>query len=191
MHMHDEVEPTRHGEGAQSLLDDVLKPYKPDCRYLKSASLEYTDDALSSLTDGASSTGLLKAWGQFSIPDSCYIAATGHFNAVEYNICYNQLAYYLLAECIHRHLLAPALDMEYPDYLRRQLSDCLIVEFSSAFRRPIDSLGFQGMVSFDKVKAKSKATFIHTSCGFSDGRGGQAAGNVLLAILHASGASRE
>ena len=37
--------------------------------------------------------GLISAKGRFSIPDSCYIDDTGHFNAVEFNICFNQLAY--------------------------------------------------------------------------------------------------
>ncbi|MGW6540873.1 FcoT family thioesterase [Streptomyces sp. NPDC055051] len=38
--------------------------------------------------------------GMFTIPEPCYIDDTGHFNAVEFNICYNQLAYYTLAAMI-------------------------------------------------------------------------------------------
>ncbi|PTL85965.1 hypothetical protein DAT35_02050 [Vitiosangium sp. GDMCC 1.1324] len=189
--MFDEVRLKRRIEGKQALLDEVLKPYKPNCHYLKSAFVEYTDDAISSLTSGQPSTGVMTAWGQFSIPESCYIAATGHFNAVEYNICYNQLGYYLLAECFQHRLLAPALDWTYSEYLHRQLPDCLIVEFSSAFRKPINSLDFQGMVSFDVVKVKSKATFIQTSCSFSDAQGGRAEGGALLALLHNTAAPRK
>jgi len=191
MYMLDEVRPKRRIEGTQAVLDQVLKPYKPNCRYLKSAFLEYTDDVLSSLTSSQPSTGLLTARGQFSIPEPCYIASTGHFNAVEYNICYNQLGYYLLAECFQHRLLAPVLDWPFSEYLRRQLSDCLIVEFSSAFRKPIDSLDFQGMLSFDSIKARSKAIFIQTSSDFSDGRGGQSHGEALLALLRGPGAPRE
>ncbi len=186
MYMPNEMPLTKRIAGSQALLDEVLKPYKPDCRYLKSVSLEYTDDALSRLSGEAPSPGVLTARGRFSIPDSCYIASTGHFNAVEYNICYNQLSYYLMAECIQHRLLAPVIDWSYPEYLRRQLPDCLIVEFTSAFRRPIDSLDFEGRVSFDRVKVKSKATFIQTSCGFSDGQAGQAEGTAVLALLHVS-----
>ncbi|NET17718.1 MAG: hypothetical protein F6K08_35290 [Okeania sp. SIO1H6] len=35
--------------------------------------------------------------GQFSIGESCYIDDTGHLNAVEFNICYNQLLYVAIA----------------------------------------------------------------------------------------------
>ncbi|WP_224371221.1 FcoT family thioesterase [Hyalangium versicolor] len=189
MYMLDEASQPRRIEGAQGLLDEVLKPYKPECRYLKSAFLEYTEDALPHLMSDNPPRGILTARGRFSIPESCYIASTGHFNAVEYNICYNQLSYYLLAECVQHRLLAPAVDWTYSEYLHKQLPDCLIVEFSSAFRKPIDSLDFEGRVSFDSVKVKSKATFIQTSCGFKDGQEGRSEGTALLALLHASKAA--
>uniref|UniRef100_A0A7D4XH53 (2E)-enoyl-[ACP] glycyltransferase n=1 Tax=Vitiosangium cumulatum TaxID=1867796 RepID=A0A7D4XH53_9BACT len=191
MYMLDEVRLKRRIEGTQAMLDEVLKPYKPNCLYLKSAFVEYTDDVISSLTSDQPSMGLLTAWGQFSIPESCYIASTGHFNAVEYNICYNQLSYYLMAECIQHRLLAPVFDWTFSEYQQRQLPNCLIVEFSSAFRKPINALSFQGRVSFDTLKVKSKATFIQTSCSFTDGQGGQAEGEALLALLHGTGAPRK
>ena len=181
--MLDEVRLKRRLEGNPALLEQVLKPYKPGCRYLKSALLEYTADAPLSLARGHPGTGPLMARGRFSIPESCYIASTGHFNAVEYTLCYNQLGHYLLAECFRHRLLAPALDWTLSEYLRRQLSDCLLAEFSCTFHGPINSLGFEGWVSFEKVTARSKATFIQTRCGFSDGQGGQAEGEVLLALL--------
>ena len=68
-----------------NLLRLILIPYKPHCRYFQNA--------------------FLTARGEFSISESCYIAETGHFNAVEFNICFNQLSYYLIAECSHHQLL--------------------------------------------------------------------------------------
>ncbi|MEO1375818.1 MAG: FcoT family thioesterase, partial [Cyanobacteria bacterium J06635_10] len=41
----------------------------------------------------------------FSIPESCYIDDTGHFNSVEFNICYNQLFYIIIAYLIKNQLL--------------------------------------------------------------------------------------
>ena len=48
---------------------------------------------------------LIVGKGRFSIPESCYIDDTGHFNAVEFNICYNQLAYVLFAGVIDAGLM--------------------------------------------------------------------------------------
>lgn len=86
------------------LLKEVLIPYKENCRYLQHASLEYLpSDPTSSIQDERKI--LLLAKGRFSVSHSCYIADTGHFNAVEFNICYNQLAYYFIAACIQHQLL--------------------------------------------------------------------------------------
>ena len=65
-------------------LSRVLKPYREHCCYLKSANFQHHK------TGGIQG---LTLHGQFSIDDSCYIDDTGHFNAVEYNICFNQIAY--------------------------------------------------------------------------------------------------
>src|ERR1051326_3438355 len=75
-----------------SILETVLTPYKKHCRYLQSVPAE----------KDSSGTALLNGRGTFSIPESCYIADTGPFNAVEFNICYNQLTYSLLAQAIDR-----------------------------------------------------------------------------------------
>ena len=50
------------------------------------------------------------AHGDFEIPESCYIDATGHLNSVEVNICYNQLLYVILAQSIASEVV-PALDV--------------------------------------------------------------------------------
>src|SRR5690348_5245638 len=85
-----------------ALLENVLAPYKPHCRYLQRAHV----------VSGSERAGLpaskgteVSAHGDFAIPESCYIADTGHFNAVEFNICYNQLAYTLLAACVEHKWL--------------------------------------------------------------------------------------
>lgn len=162
-------------DGAPALLSKVLEPYKPNCRYLKRAFVEYP---------GRAGRSLVAAWGEFSIPESCYIMDTGHFNSVEFNICYNQLTYYLLAECALHRLLAPALDWDFEEYQRRQLPDCLIVEFSSLFRRQMKAARFYGTLEFNQVTAKRKAVFIKTTCQFSDGEAQKSEGSVLLAILN-------
>src|SRR5882724_11344285 len=76
---------------SDTLVADILKPYRPHARYLRSAQItHFRDKAAEGI---AANKGLVTAAGRFSIPESCYIDDTGHFNAVEFNICYNQLAY--------------------------------------------------------------------------------------------------
>ncbi len=154
----------------ESLLQEVLQPYRPNCRYLLRAERV------------PSAAPLVAVRGEFSIPESCYIADTGHFNAVEFNICYNQLAYFLMATCVH-HRLAPLASWSMEEYRRRQLSDFLIVQFSSTFRRQMAAQHFTGVVELREVRPRSKALFIQTYCRFEDGKGGLSEGEPVLAIL--------
>jgi hypothetical protein len=166
-------------DGDPSLLQQVLLPYKPHCRYLLNAYLEHGAQAPAG---GRSRSLLVAAQGEFSIPESCYIADTGHFNAVEFNICYNQLAYFLLASCV-QHRLEPLAQWSLEEYRRRQLGDFLIVQFSSAFRKQMKSDRFTGRVEIHKVMNRGGALFMKTYCRFEDGRGGLSEGDPLIAIL--------
>lgn len=164
------------------LLKSVLTPYKENCRYLQHASFEYQSTDITNPTPEKHKT-LLLAKGDFSIPHPCYIADTGHFNAVEFNICYNQLAYYLLAECVQHKLLDHLKSWDIDTYTRRQLSDILIVKFSSSFQKAIFSNKFRGSIEVKRVLKKGKTLFFQTTCNFYDDYGGSARGNVLFAIL--------
>ncbi|SET88115.1 FcoT family thioesterase [Stigmatella erecta] len=167
-----------------ALLQQVLLPYKPHCRYLLRAHLEH-EGVLPPET--RSRAVRAAAVGTFSIPESCYIADTGHFNAVEFNICYNQLAYYLLATCASRQL-EPLASWSIEEYRRRQLSDFLIVQFSSSFRRQMKSAHFTGRVEISKVMSRGKSMFLKTYCRFEDGHGGMSEGEPLIAITGESDA---
>src|SRR5262245_14047302 len=114
-----------------ALLDDVLLPYKENCRYLKTALVEPGEQERD-----------LSVHCTFEIPESCYIVDTGHFNAVEFNICYNQMAYYLLAKAVQESLIEPFDAWSMADYWERQLPNILIADFQSKFRRPIQSAAF-------------------------------------------------
>ncbi len=153
-----------------ALLTRVLKPYKENCRYLQSASVEYRSP-------------VLLAKGKFSIPQSCYITDTGHFNAVEFNLCYNQLAYYLLAECVQHKLLNGLKTWDIEDYSLHQLSNILIVKFSSFFQKLICSNQFNGYIEVKRTFKKEKTLYVQTACGFNDDYGGAATGSVLFVIL--------
>jgi len=157
-----------------SILETVLTPYLPHCRYLRSVAVEKE----------SSGTALLKAHGRFSIPESCYIADTGHFNAVEFNICYNQLTYSLLAQAIDNQLLNVLGTWNLSEFTRRQLSDFLIVDFTSTFRRSLNARQFEGWVEINKITVRHRNIFMKTSCSFEDQSGASSHGGAVIVILN-------
>jgi hypothetical protein len=176
---------SRVEEVSSGLLERFLAPYKENCRYLKRAYF------LDNLSDSASDnlpqkSDLGNAWlikGEFAIPESCYIDDTGHFNSVEFNICYNQLFYIAIAYLVQHQLLKEMSDWDLETYQRRQLRDFLIVKFSSAFKQPIDSDAFEGILSINKCAKRGNLIWLKTSCAFYD-RQGRSEGEVTIAVLN-------
>lgn len=167
-----------------SFMKKVLNPYMPHTTYLTNASLVicYNDD---------NSIFAIKGYGDFSIPQSCYIDDTGHFNAVEFNICYNQLAYVTFAEAIKEGYLqkfSPNLyknsNFELEAYLENQLSSMLIVKFNSKFLKGINSRSFSAEFTIEKISARKGSSFSNTKIEFFDDFGGSANGNILLAYAN-------
>ena len=160
----------------QNFLDSVLEPYKPNCRYIRTAAVD---------VDGR--TARLRIRGTFGIPESCYIADTGHFNAVEFNICYNQMAYCLIAKAVDESLIYPFDSWTMEDYWERQLPNILISDFRSRFRRPMLSASFSGSIDFVEVAQRygdRPLVTIDTTCQFSDDSGCSSEGSVKLAITN-------
>ncbi|GGM25249.1 FcoT family thioesterase [Micromonospora yangpuensis] len=156
---------------ATDLLTEVLSCYKPHCRYLLGATV-----------------GERHLTGRFAIPSSCYIDDTGHLNAVEVSICYNQMLYTTLAMAV-RDGTEPALaDWSMDDYWRRRLPDILVVRSAHDFRRPIDPRSFVGELTLERVTARRlwadrpPLVSIDTTFRFADDRGGLATGSVRVAI---------
>jgi len=159
---------------ANEVLKKVLAPYKPGCKYLKSAVCELPEDG---------ADHLVRLVGELAIEESCYIEDTGHFNAVEFNISYNQLIYTLLGHCVVEGIL-PALEgMGFSEYLARQLPDVLIHKFDSKFRRPMSPRDFRGYVDITETSDRGPFIIIKTFVRFEDMAGGNSHGEVTLAIL--------
>lgn len=157
------------------LIERFLAPYKENCRYLKRAQIQFSE---TNQTRDTWSIG-----GDFAIPESCYIDDTGHFNSVEFNICYNQLFYIAIAYAIQNKLLKALDDWDLDTFKRRQLSDFLIVKFFSTFKQPIDSDSFQGTLSIERCSVRSNLILLKTSCAFYDQKG-RSEGEVTIAILN-------
>ncbi len=181
MNINDEF--TKVEEVSQDLLRIFLEPYKDDCKYLKKAQFQYLDSKVAPEKFNSENKNLLSIKGEFSIPVSCYIADTGHFNSVEFNICYNQLFYVMIAYAVEHKLLTVMKDWDLAIYKRRQLSNFLIVKFSSTFRKQINSHQFQGTLSINKSSERGNLIILKTSCAFYDSNDGWSEGDVTIAIL--------
>jgi hypothetical protein len=158
-----------------SFIQQVLTPYAGrDCVYLKSAST-------ATVYPGPS------IHATFAIPVSCYIDSTGHFNAVEFNICYNQMTYVLLADCVRRGAIPQLSDWSIQQFFERQLPDVLITRYQCRFRRAIDSASFWAEVHFQRIThERGKPIYLQTVATFFDGKHGLAEAEVELAIVDRS-----
>jgi (3R)-3-[(carboxylmethyl)amino]fatty acid synthase len=164
---------------------DILKPYRQNATYLKSAEITHVNDKAAAVL-GADQR-LIVGKGRFAIPESCYIDDTGHFNAVEFNICFNQLAYVLFAGCINANVLhkVRAGAVEIPsmaEFKHHQLPAMMIVSLESRYFKPLNSKDFAAELSINKISAVGNAWFFFTSITFSDGDGVKAKGAVTLAF---------
>ncbi|ATB37755.1 hypothetical protein CYFUS_003180 [Cystobacter fuscus] len=160
----------------RELLELVLAPYLPPCRYMKHANVV-----------PAASDTTLALRGDFVIPSSCYIDSTGHFNAVEANICVNQLGYLMFAWSLVEAKTHPFAATVGPFDLRafreKQLPNMWILSLQTSFRRAIDPRGFQGTIEWTEVTRKrADLLMLSMSFRFSDGANGQAEGKVLFAV---------
>ena len=161
-------------------IDAVLAPYRPECKYLKSAYWERGGRHSNGKT-----SGLLGLHGTCAIGKPFYIKDTGHFNAVEFNLCYNQLMYCLVAVCARHKLLDVFSGWDFSEFQLRQLPDMVIAEFSSTFHKPMRSESFEGRIDIVQASITRQGSIVlPTTCSFNDHNGGKAEGKVMMVILN-------
>ncbi|MFC5745394.1 FcoT family thioesterase [Actinomadura rugatobispora] len=163
----------------QDLLAETLRCYKPHCRYLTSIGTRVRD-------------GHLSAIAELRIPESCYIDDTGHLNAVEVNICYNQMLYYVIAKAIREGLAPEFGGWTLPDYWERRLGAVLIVKLQSSFQRPIDARHFFGEFTLGRARRfrppgrapgdEETLISMDTSFRYWDDNDGRCSGQVKVAV---------
>ncbi|WP_131735444.1 FcoT family thioesterase [Actinomadura roseirufa] len=168
---HDSEHGHEHGNDAP-LLADVLRCYKPHCRYLGSMTVRGTGDRL---------TGR----GELSIPESCYIDDTGHLNAVEVNICYNQMLYYVIAKAVDAKLVPAFAQWTMDDYWAKQLPEILIARMQCSFVRPIDARHFYGEFELLRSTRLRGLLSLETAFRYWDDADGRCDGRVRVAITNA------
>jgi hypothetical protein len=167
-------------EVAPADLARVLVPYRDTCKYLKQCSMEYTP--ISSDVSPDESEASIAALGELSIPESCYIDSTGHFNAVEFQICANQLMYTMGAEVTRRRILRAFASMDLEGYYERQLPNVLITNVTCAFRKVMNPRRFRGRLQLERAYVIRARAFWECSLVYSDDEGGLADGSIVVTM---------
>ena len=159
-------------------------PYKDNCRYVHHATVARPATTTALAKDAPATWLHLEA--ECGVGASCYIEDTGHFNAVEFNIVYNQMLYLGIAEAVQHRLWPELQHKTLDDFLRHQLPDVLIVEYHARFRRPMQSRRFQGWITFCGLEAKMTRDLVllHTKAGCKSPEGGLAESDVTVALVN-------
>lgn len=155
-----------------SLLSAVLRPYLPDCRYLKEVTFKAPEVA------GA----MPSAQGWFQIPKAFYIEDTGHFNAVEFILCFNQIGYMLTVHCALTGAFPEMGPWSMDRFNENQLPNVLIVDVQASFPRGIDGKGFTAKLSIPWLERRSRHLFYDMLIEFTDALGGRAHGKVRVCL---------
>lgn len=168
---------------SELLRQRVLQPYQPNARYVQRAMLTQAGDGSSPRPGDPASW--LRIDGACGFAEPCYIAATGHLNAVEVNITYNQLLYLALAETVRQRLLPELRHWTLDDFFGAQLPDVLIATYHANFRRPMRSAQYEGWFTIVDVQPKPHRSLLllSTRAGFQDGAG-ECAVDATIAIVN-------
>lgn len=165
------------------LLQRVLQPYRKNVHYVLDASFAHPAERCAPRPDDPSTW--VEVDGRCSISGSCYIDDTGHFNAVELNITYNQLLYTGLAAIAAHDLLAD-LPWNLDDFFVHQLPDVLIIDYHARFRRPLTARAFSATFAVTEVirKPHKDMVLLRTTCQARCDHEGDASADVMIALVH-------
>lgn len=179
---------------SDAFLAKILTPYKDNAKYLRSARILHYYEPEFNTPITKEQDDLVTIEGRFSIPESCYIDDTGHFNAVEFNICYNQLAYVLFGKCIQTGIFHKVVadweqrvNLSFDTFLKYQLSSMYIAKIEGNFLKPLNSKAFGARLSITRILWTAQTAFVYTKICFSDAQGVKSKGGVLLAFRIFSG----
>ncbi len=162
----------------------VLAPYKPIARYVHRAVLSHRGNG--GTPRAADPATWIRLDAECGFAASCYIESTGHLNAVECNITYNQMLYLGLAETVRQRLLPELRHWSLDDFFRAQLPDVLIADYHARFRRPMKAHRYGGWMAFVDVQARPsrKLLLLQTRAGFHDPDGGECSVDVTIALVN-------
>lgn len=167
-----------------ALLHRVLQPYQPNARYVHRATMVGRGCGITPRLHAPDSW--LRVSGECGFAAPCYIEATGHFNAVEANITFNQLLYLGMAETVRARLLPELRHWTLDDFFRAQLPDVLIADYHARFRAPMGSRAYRGSFTFIEVVARPdrRQLRLQTRAEFRDDHGGECTIDASIALVN-------
>lgn len=178
-------DPVPTGQPVSELLRQrVLQPYKPDARYVHRAVV--TNPGNGATPRLADPDSWIRLDGTCGFTEPCYIEATGHLNAVEVNITYNQMLYLAMAEAVRLRLLPELRHWTLDDFFRAQLPDVLIASYHANFRRPMHSQHYTAWFAIVDVQKKPHRNLLllHTRAGCNGPGDGECSIDATIALVH-------
>jgi len=147
---------------SETNLRRALEPYRPEAQYLVRAELDYPESR-----------------GLFKIPHSVYVADdfdTGHFNAIDMLICYNQLGFATFLQASQQR----DINLDFDRFSNKFFTNSLITRINNVrFKKLILGREFQGLFRIKKLRDGKISTF-KTSFDFGEGK---ITGDINLAYL--------
>lgn len=157
---------------SEEIINKALKTYiAKNTRYIIDAQIDKTDNSIN-LT------------ANFSIKESCYLSpASGHFNAVEALMCFNQMLYVALLGGIQEKMF-PFYEHITPDEFNQHRRKVYLLEFEKIkFKKQIRNESFHGRIEVRPLHKIGDKIYVCCLLGFgNDDKYDSFAGTIKLFI---------
>jgi len=161
------------GNISEDIIEQALCTYiAKGTRYLKEGQIERLDkDKI-----------ILNA--TFEIKESCYLFPySGHFNAVEAIMCFNQMLYVALLGGIERKFFSFYSHIS-PQEFNKYRRKVYILEFEKVkFRKQIDNANFFGRFEMEKLKTVGDKIYMNCVFQFGNTEGGSDFSGVVKVFI--------
>lgn len=142
---------------SEEIINKALVTYiAKNTRYLTQAQVYDTGDGI-------------RLDAQFSIKESCYLSpGSGHFNAVEALMCFNQMLYVAVMGGIKEHLFTFYTDIT-PDYFNQNRRKVYLLEFEKMkFKKQINNNSFFGFIEIKPLHKIKDKIYVNCRLGFGN-----------------------
>ena len=157
----------------REIIDFMLEPYFENCRYLREANMTFPSEGRPVMN------------ARLSIPHCCYGHGPGHFNATEFILGFNQMAYVYLANAIEEDINLGLGMRTKEEFKEKQMDGSYIVRLNEIrFRKPIHPQDFTGNLRVDRLRVQGPNTFYTMNIGFEDRNEGEARGSILISVAN-------
>ncbi|MBE6455031.1 MAG: hypothetical protein E7014_01070 [Alphaproteobacteria bacterium] len=142
---------------SEEIIKKALITYSAkNTRYLTTASISQSDN-------------IIKLNATFSIKESCYLSpASGHFNAIEALMCFNQMVYVQLLGGINEKMFDFYQNIT-PDYFNQNRRKVYILDFEKVkFKKQIDNNLFYGILELKPLHKIGDKIYVDCHFGFGN-----------------------